>query len=353
MSKVINIGLVGIGRAGYGMHVAELESRKDKFRFVATCDLIPERMEMMEKEHGSKSYATIEELVKDPEVDIVAIATRSCDHFAHTMIAIEAGKDVLVEKPMCMTSEEAKILCEIAKNPAKPNIYTRFNRRFEEHFNILKDAIDAGKLGEVIEIRIARNGFSRRDDWQMLQEFGGGNLYNWGPHLVDQALVLLEAPVTSVWSNLQHTIGAGDAEDHVDVILVAENHRIAKLEIDNDHAFPTPHYEVYGTRGAAVYKDDKMCFKYLDPSQVFQPIEADAGTPGQKFGSTGTFKAKEEMQWINEEIECGCGDITIIWDSLYESMVNGAEYPIAMDHAVKVIDVMHEALSQGVVTHKM
>lgn len=353
MGKTINIGLVGIGRAGYGMHVAELESRKDKFCFVATCDLLPERMEMMEKELGTKSYSTIEELVQAPDVDIVAIATRSCDHFAHAMIALEAGKDVLVEKPMCITSEEAHILCEIANDPTKPNIYTRFNRRFEEHFNKIKDAMEEGKLGEVIEIRIARNGFSRRDDWQMLQEFGGGNLYNWGPHLVDQALVLIDAPVTSVWSNLQHTIGAGDAEDHVDVILTGENGRVAKLEISNDHAFPTPHYEIYGTRGAAVYKEDKLFFKYIDPEQQFTEVEADPGTPGQKFGTTGTYKAKEEFRWITEEIECGCGDITGIWDSLYESMVNGAEYPIKMEHAVRVIEVMYEALSKGVFTHKM
>ena len=74
MSNPIRIGLVGLGRAGYSMHTFELASRQDKFKFVACCDVIPERVSAFEEKFGAKGYATIEELIADPAVELVDIA---------------------------------------------------------------------------------------------------------------------------------------------------------------------------------------------------------------------------------------------------------------------------------------
>ncbi len=111
----IKLGIVGLGRAGAGMHCPELDSRKDMFQIVAVCDVIEERRNKMAEKYGCSAYQTIEELVADPEVEMVAIATRSVDHFIHGKIALEAGKDVFMEKPMCRTYDEALKLKEIAE----------------------------------------------------------------------------------------------------------------------------------------------------------------------------------------------------------------------------------------------
>ncbi len=111
----IRIGLVGIGRAGWGMHAPEIEKNIDKATFVAACDIIPERAEAMQKRFpGCKAYTDIDALIADPNVELVSIATRSCDHFAHAKRALLAGKDVLIEKPMSICYAQALELKSIS-----------------------------------------------------------------------------------------------------------------------------------------------------------------------------------------------------------------------------------------------
>lgn len=107
MSNPIRLGIVGLGRAGWGMHTNELAGKEDKYKFVAACDIIPERVEKMKEKYGCKGYDNIDNLIADPDVEIVDIATRSCDHFKHASKALKAGKDVLIEKPMGLTYAQA------------------------------------------------------------------------------------------------------------------------------------------------------------------------------------------------------------------------------------------------------
>ena len=137
MSEPIRLGLVGVGRAGWGMHCPEVANKTDMFKFVAACDIIPERRDKMKESYGCKTYDDIHKLVLDPDVEIVDIATRSCDHYAHARLALEAGKDVLLEKPFSETYAEACELYELADKLGR-KIYARHNRRFEEHFKKIR-----------------------------------------------------------------------------------------------------------------------------------------------------------------------------------------------------------------------
>ena len=103
MTDPIKIGIVGLGRAGWGMHCEELESRQDKYTIVAACDTIPERREKMVARYGCKTYANIEDMIADPDVELVDIATRSCDHYRHAAMALATGKPAFLEKPMCVS----------------------------------------------------------------------------------------------------------------------------------------------------------------------------------------------------------------------------------------------------------
>jgi predicted dehydrogenase len=193
----IRIGLAGLGRAGWGMHCEELQAFEDKFQIVAVCDPIEERRANAAERYGCAVYEHIEDLIADPKVELVDIATRSCDHYTHVKMALEAGKDVFDEKPMTVNYAEAKALQELAETSAG-NLYIRHNRRFEPAFQHIREIIASGLLGEVYEVKLRRVHYGRRDDWQTLREFGGGQLLNWGPHIVDHSLRLLGAPVKSV-----------------------------------------------------------------------------------------------------------------------------------------------------------
>lgn len=332
----VRVGIVGLGRAGWGMHSKELLARPETFRIVAGCDTLEDRRERLAEVVDCVTYASIEDLVADPIVEVVSIATRSCDHLEHAMIALEAGKVVFLEKPMTVSYDEAVTLVGTAqRTPGR--LFVRHNRRFEAGFRHIVEIIASGVLGEVFEVNLRRGGYQRRDDWQTIQAFGGGQLLNWGPHVIDHALQFLGAPVTSQWSDLRRVAAVGDAEDQVKIVLRGANGRVVDLEICGGAALREPEYLVWGDRGALRCTGDTIDLRYLDPAHKLPERAADPGVPGQTFGS------QDALPWIEESIPVAPSeptDTTSIWDALYATLREDKPFPITLDQAVEVMRVV-------------
>ncbi|MBE6541210.1 MAG: Gfo/Idh/MocA family oxidoreductase [Ruminococcaceae bacterium] len=351
MTKPIKVGLVGLGRAGSGMHRPELRVRQDKFVFYAVCDIIEERTKPFVEEFGSKPYTRIEDLIADPEVELVTIATRSKDHFRHAKMALLAGKDVMLEKPFCITSEQAKELIKLSSQPAGPHLYIRHNRRFERGFELVSEIIDSGKLGDVYEVRLARTEYNRRFDWQTLKEFGGGHLFNWGSHIVDHALRFCGGDYTKLYSYLSHVITTGDCEDHAKLVFTGINGRCVDLEITYGVTMHVPEYMVYGTKGSLFSEGNTLHLRYLDPKIELEKIEADKGTPGESTSSRNS----EPLTFVDEyiELEDLCEGTPRIWDALYEAIRENKPFPVTLDQALKVVETIEEAKENTVFAHKV
>lgn len=340
MSAPIKIGVVGLGRIGMSVHLNCLKARPDKYKVVAACDLIPERCERYKEVFGCRAYTSIEELINDPEVEVVDIATRSCDHYKHSKMALLAGKSVLVEKPFCQTYEEACELVKLGSQPAGPHICVRHNRRFEEGFIKVNEIISSGILGEVYEIRLARNGYQRRNDWQTIKEFGGGQLLNWGPHIVDHAIYFCGGKYTEMFSDIKRVAAVGDAEDHIKLVFKGVNGRCVDMEISGGVSHYTPEYRIYGTRGSLVSVDSNTFrINYLDPNVPLAEIEADPSTPdGANYGN------EEVLNWIEETISLEGRDKTdVIWDYFYDFYRNNKPYPITSEQACEVVRTIENA----------
>ena len=336
--KPVKIGLIGLGRAGWGMHTNELESRKDKFEFAAACDLVPERLAQMKQRYPNcKTYTDLNDLINDPEVELVSIATRSCDHFEHAKKALLAGKNVLAEKPMTVKYAEALELKRISESGKYGTLYVRHNRRFEANFIYVKEVLKSGILGNVYRIQLARDNFQRRHDWQTISEFGGGQLLNWGPHIVDHSLRLLESEVTDFSSHLDQVAAAGDCEDHLELTFTGANCRVVEMEISGGAALPVPEYRIWGTRGALEISKNTAVYRYIDPKQQLIRLEPDPGNPPQSFGVSNTYASQEILNWIEKTEKIPQNKVDAIWDYLYESIRNGAAFPITLDEAVDVI----------------
>lgn len=339
MAKVepIRLGLVGVGRAGWGMHVRELEGREKKFQYVAACDLLAERREKMAEKFGCKTYKKIEDLVADPEVEMVVIATRSVDHFKHAQLALKAGKHVFLEKPMTVNYDEAKKLKQLSKR-SKGTLYIRHNRRFEPAFNHIREIIAAGRIGDVYEVKLRRLGYQRRNDWQTIKRCGGGQLLNWGPHIIDHGLQLLESPLKEVWADLKKIAAVGDAEDHLKVIMTGKNGRFVDLEISGGAAIGEPEYLIFGTRGALRCQGKTIQLKYLDPRKKLAEIKADPNVPrGGGFGNAETLKWVEKTLEVKPKKKVSMSGI---WDELFDTVRKGKEFPISLDEAVEVMKVV-------------
>lgn len=339
MSETIKIGVVGLGRIGMTVHLDCLRARPDKYTVVAACDLIEERRDKYQQIFGCRTYGKIEDLIMDPEVEVVDIATRSCDHYDHAKMAMLAGKSVLVEKPFCRKYAEAIELIKLGEQPAGPHVYVRHNRRFEAGFIKINEIIDSGILGAVYEIKLCRNEYQRRNDWQTLKEFGGGQLLNWGPHIIDHSIHFCGGSYESMFSVIKRIAAVGDAEDHIKLVFKGINGRIIDMEISGGVSLPTPEYMVYGTKGSLVGEGNIFRLKYLDPNVPLKKIAANPLTPdGNIFGND------EKLVWKEEEITLDTqGQTEIIWDHLYDTFRNNKLFPITSKQAAEVVRVIEQA----------
>ena len=367
MERKIRVGILGLGRAGRFMHAPEIALYPDFYEIVAGCDHAPDRRENLpEQLKNAKIYASYDEMLADPTVDMVTIATRNEDHTPHALRALEAGKAVVVDKPHAISMEQGEaLLAASRKYPGK--LFFRFNRRFESPFLMIQEILASKLLGNISMIKIHRHpGYVRRFDWQTLTECHGGLLNNWGPHFVDQGLQFLNSPVKEVWCKLSHIVGGGDADDQVKLVLVGENDCVVDIEISTILTIYGNLYEIWGSRGSMVVPADGQNIKlrYLDPSIRFTRLDGvkenfplQFGNPNEKL----TFL--EETRHIPSEyghllqrgkvIERGKEDPDkgytypdTMWYHVYQAFMGNAPYPITAEEAYNVIKVMmraHEA----------
>ncbi|MBN2301705.1 MAG: Gfo/Idh/MocA family oxidoreductase [Lentisphaerae bacterium] len=339
MMKRINVGVIGLGRAGWDMICAELDLHPNQYRIVAGCDVLKERRDKMAQRYNCKTYSRTSGLVADSDVELVVVASRSVDHYKHAIAALKAGKTVFVEKPMCETYSQAVKMKQTAVKSGC-GLYVRHNRRFEDGFMHIREVIESGILGNVFMVKLRRNSFSRRNDWQTIKRFGGGQLLNWGPHVVDHALQFLDSPVVGMWSDLKRVAAVGDAEDHIKIILHGKNDRIVDLEISGGAAISEPPYLVLGTKGGLKSDGYTIELRYLDPKQKLRNLRADADTPRSGYGNG------EKLKWIEKVVTVkpkGPDSKKDIWGHLYDTIRRGKPFPIKLDEAVAVMRIISQA----------
>lgn len=331
----VKVGVVGLGRAGWGIHVRRMRDDK-RFQITAVSDLQEDRLNEAKAEFGCQTFTNIDDLLRDGDIDVVAIASQSVDHAAHAIAVLNSGRHVIVEKPMAMNVEEADAMIEAAKASGK-KLFVHQNYRYHADVQHIKEVIDSGILGNVFEIRIRALHFSRRNDWQTLQKFGGGNLNNTCPHFIDAALLLLDSPVKRIFTDLQLTTDVGDADDHTKILLKGENGRFIDLEVSTSCAFPEYKWTLLGTAGTLRSDGKTSEIKYFDPAEL-QPLTVNEGTPENRaYGSGDVLPWKEETRPSTTEVP------TDFYDNVYAVLHEGAAMDITPEEVREVMRVIETA----------
>lgn len=338
MTQKLRVGIIGLGRAGHKMHFHELKQFPEQFDIVAGCDWDAERRQAAaEAIPGIRLFETVDDICQAPDIDLLTIATRSPDHVAHAIKALETGHYVVCEKPIAVCLWDALKLKKAGEqHPGK--LFIRHNRRFETAFTHIRSILASGKLGNVFEIKLRRHNYQWRPDWQTILECGGGQLLNWGPHLLDHALQFLESPVESVWSDLKLVAALGDAEDHLKVLLRGTNGRVVDIEISGGVAIPEPVYCIHGSLGTLVCKDEKTIeLKYYQADERPQSSASPDNPPLE-----GGFGATANPTWTTETIPVSSpvGDTPgKTWEYVYKAIMGIQPYPITIDQAIEVVRV--------------
>lgn len=316
-SDPVRVGIVGLGRSGWSNHALSLSKRTD-FTVAAVADAVPERRAEAEQTLGCKAYDDYRALVADPFIELVVVSTPSHTHAAVAERALDAGKHTLVEKPLATSVDEADRMIAAAERSGR--VLTVFqNRRLDPDFLKVQEVLGSGVLGPVHLIKMGRHSYQRRSDWQTLRRLGGGQLNNWGAHVLDQALLLLGGEYRELFADLQHTVSAGDAEDHVKVVLRGSGGLVVDVEITTACAYPVPDWVIMGRHGSLTGSTSRLEWKYYDPSALPALVADEGPAAGRSYG------AREEIPWRTESAECrGANITTAYYDRLYATLRQGA-----------------------------
>lgn len=334
-SKPITVGVLGLGRAGWDIHVARLRGDK-RFKITAVSDLQEDRRLEARNEFGCQTFTDLKQLLKEADCELVVVASQSVDHGPHTMAALKSGRHVVVEKPMAMSTAEATRMIKAAETTGG-KLFVHQNYRYNPDIHHIQQVIKSGLLGRVFEVRIRALNFARRNDWQTLQKYGGGNLNNACPHYIDAALQLLDSPVKKLFTDLQLTTDVGDADDHAKIILKGENGRVIDLEVSTSCAFSEPKWTVLGTTGTLRSDGTTSEIKYFDPRKL-KALKVNEEPPsGRRYGSG------EVLPW-QEETRPSVGAVTgDFYDNVYAVLRHRKKMDITPEQVREVIRVIETA----------
>jgi len=273
--------------------VNTLEGMTNEYRIVAVCDPNPDRRTEAKTRLDCRAYSGFTEMFRDGEVDLVVIATPSHLHAELAIEAMHAGKDVIVEKPFATDLRDVDRMIQTGRETGRLVTGSQ-DQRYAPDFLKVREVIESGKLGRIIQMRIAWHWFRRRWDWQTLKEFGGGSLNNDGSHVIDQALVLFGDVEPEVFCHMERTpLSFGDAEDHVKVILRAPGAPTIDMEFSNAVAYPQDTWHVMGTQGGLSGSHSQLRWKSIDPDVLPVRQLSREPTPDRSYN-------REELPWVEE-----------------------------------------------------
>lgn len=291
--------LIGLGRIGWQLHIKEI-TKHDGLSLCAVVDLNSSRLEEAKELYGAVGYQDYKEMLEKERPEMVVIASPTIFHEEQAIASLEAGADVLLDKPMTIGMESARRIAAAVERTGKKLVVFQPHRAYQLAV-AAKQIIDRGVLGNIFEIRRVDNDYVRRNDWQAYKEFGGGMLNNFGAHYIDQLLYLSGEKTEQIYCSMKRIASLGDAEDVVRILLITEKGTTLSVEINQASAMYKNDLVICGEYGTAwVGKDEEgrraFRIKYFDPAEV-ENAEADR-TLEAKGRSYETGKIQWKSEWL-------------------------------------------------------
>ena len=250
--KKLNVAIIGQGRSGRNIHGHYFLSDANEFYTVKyIVDADAGRRAAAERDfEGVKTFADYHELFAFDDIDLVVNATYSDLHYPITLDCLEHGYNVLTEKPFGRTRYECEHQIRVAKE--KGVVLAVFQQSFfAPYYTHAKAVAESGQLGDIKQVSVCFNAFSRRWDWQTLQKKCAGGLYNTGPHPVGLALGFLDFDKETrlAFSRLDRGLTSGDGDDYAKLILTAPGKPVVDVEISSLDAYSPFTLKIQGSRG--------------------------------------------------------------------------------------------------------
>ncbi len=247
---MIKAAILGYGYAGKYFH-SYLIGLAEGIQLYAVCTRNADRRKAAQTELGIKTYENLNDCLRDSQVDLVVIATPHDTHAAFAIQALNAGRHVVTEKVMCVSSDEADAMMNAAKkNGVMLSVF--HNRRWDWDFSTVMKALRTGLLGKAYYIETSIMRFKEPTGWRALADKSGGFFYDWGAHLIDQILLIASSRATRIYAEVQYRGWGSSIGSFGKLLIHFESGLLGQVEIGNLAHGERPRWYVLGDRGCLV-----------------------------------------------------------------------------------------------------
>jgi len=324
--RVITVGLLGYGTAGSIFHAPVIQAVPSlKIAAVMTSRIAEVARDLPD----AHAVATPAEIFTDPAIELVVVATPNPTHTDLARAALEAGKHVVIDKPMTTTSAEADELIALAD--ARGRVLSVYhNRRWDNDFRTVAALVEAGRLGRVYAYEAHYDRFrpAIKPGWRERPQPGSGLLFDLGSHLIDQALTLFGLPQTltaDVFAQRPHT----RVDDYFHIVL-GYGERRAIVHAATLVREPGPHFALHGDGGSFL--------KYgMDGQEAALKAGCPVGTPGWGQDDPAAYGTLVNADGERETIETLPGDYAAYYRGIAAAIAGEGPVPVTAESARNVI----------------
>ena len=336
-NQKVRVAIVGYG--GMGNWHARKISSLDCLELAGVYDIRQERIDFAH-EKNYNTYDSFEAVLADETVKIVTVATPNHLHKEEAIAAMRAGKHVLCEKPVMMSSAELEEIMAVSKETGKV-FYPRQNRRWDEDYRIVKKIYDEKLVGEVFNIECRVLG-SRGipGDWRGEKEFGGGMMLDWGVHLLDRLLAMVDEKVRYVFCSLTNVTN-DRVDDGFKMHLTFESGLTAVMEVGTCHFANLPLWYVAGKDGTAVI-DNWECEGKMVRLSSWEDKDATPILAGAGLTKTMAPRGDNSVQTL--PLPKAEFDNNELYINLVETIDGAAEQIVTQEQALRVMRLMEAAI---------
>jgi predicted dehydrogenase len=280
-----------------------------------------------------RHYRRAVDMVDDPDLDLVLVATPSLDHDKIVLDCLSRKLWTVCETPVSPTHDGAIVL-RGASVKAGNRLIAATPQMFSPEFRLASIARAKRKIGSLYDIRIRHGRYERRDDWQATTKRCGGAAFFSAQEPILQALTLLKAPPVQMWSEIKKLVSLGDAEDYVRLMLRSADGITADVEA-NSAVVGTggPAIELRGTRGSFFVMPGaaKGVFRIVDPSQRFPHGRSSVALPPLKDSA-------EKIRIVEEELELPdpMPAHEAFWRAVHSTVRSESAFPVDFDLVVEM-----------------
>lgn len=337
----IKVALVGLGRAMFFDHYPVFKAHPALFKVAYACDLEKDRRDVVAADFPDcKMFRRLDDLLDEHDIDLVDIATPSVDHVEHAMMALERGFWTMVESPIALTFDAAQRLRGAAVK-TKNRLLVVQRGLFAPDFLLAQRMINDPRLGAVYDVKIRKEDYIRRYDWQTVKRVGGGAAYYAMPDLIMQALKLLPTPPIQMWSELKRIASVGDAEDMAHVNLKTRTQLSADIEFNGGvlRDNRSPSFEIRAERGVfrVMPNATQGELVIVDPKHKFAHRRSTVRLPEIK-------DMHEDFPVVAEKIALPRGTLygpSAFWKCVYDTVRTAAPFPVSLDDSIQAVKFAH------------